>query len=98
MEDIHIVVGLRAKPGKEKELRRDLAAVVEPSRADEGNLGYDLFEDETDPGVFVFVEHWSSADAQHRHHTEAAHISRFHAGGAANVKATLFSHVLKRVM
>lgn len=58
------VVGLRAKKGKEEELRKDLIAVVEPSRKEEGSMRYELFADESDPGHFVFVEHWASPEAQ----------------------------------
>jgi quinol monooxygenase YgiN len=60
MSELFIVVGLKAKAGKENELRRDLAALVEPSRKEDGNIRYDLFEDQDEPGRFVFVEAWSS--------------------------------------
>ena len=32
--------------------------LVELSRKDEGNKGYDLFESTTQPGVFLFCESW----------------------------------------
>jgi hypothetical protein len=60
MSELFIVVALHAKAGKEEELRRDLIAVVEPSRKEEGNLRYELFVDQSDAGRFVFVEHWAS--------------------------------------
>lgn len=87
MSELFMVVSLRAKKGKEEDLRRDLIAVVEPSRKDEGNLRYELFVDEDNPGHFVFVEHWASADAQHKHHTQGPHIQHFNAHGAGNVEA-----------
>ena len=97
MEELFMVVGLRAKTGKEEELRRDLVAVVAPSRQDEGSLRYELFEDAEAIGRFVFVEHWANAEAQHRHHTQAAHIQEFNARGAANVEQVLFMHRLRRL-
>lgn len=97
MNELFMVVSLRAKKGKEEELRRDLIAVVEPSRKDEGNLRYELFVDENDPGRFVFVEHWASAEAQHKHHTQGPHIQRFHAGGVENVEAVEVMHRLHRI-
>jgi quinol monooxygenase YgiN len=97
MSDLFIVVGLRAKRGKEDELRRDLIAVVEPSRKEEGNLRYELFSDRSDPGLFVFVEHWATTEAQQKHHTEGPHIQHFHAHGAANVERAEFSHMLSRI-
>jgi quinol monooxygenase YgiN len=97
MSEVFIVVGLRAKEGMQGELRRDLAAVVEPSRQEEGNLRYDLFVDQDDPGLFVFVEHWESREARNKHHEEGPHIQHFHANGAQNVERTEFAHMLDRV-
>lgn len=65
MSELFIVVGLRAKSGKEDELRRDLIAVVEPSCAEEGSLSYDLYEDKDSPGLFVFVEHWARRETSY---------------------------------
>jgi quinol monooxygenase YgiN len=64
MSELNIVVGLSAKPGTADELRADLIALVAPSRAEEGNIAYDLYEDINEPGRFVFVEHWQSTEAQ----------------------------------
>jgi quinol monooxygenase YgiN len=57
MDELFLVVGLRAKPGKEEQLKRDLRAVVEPSRQEPGCLRYELFEDRSDSSLFVFIEH-----------------------------------------
>ena len=97
MSEPFIVVGLRAKQGKKAELRRDLIAVVEPSRNEKGNLRYELFVDQSDPGLFVFVEHWTSLEAQQKHHTEGPHIQHFHANGLKNVERKEFAHVLSRI-
>ena len=51
MSEIFIVVGLKAKAGAEDKLRQDLSVLVEPSRAEDGNLRYDLFEDRDQPGL-----------------------------------------------
>ncbi|MBR1187985.1 antibiotic biosynthesis monooxygenase [Bradyrhizobium sp. AUGA SZCCT0240] len=97
MSELFMVVALHAKAGKEDELRRDLIAVVEPSRSEEGNLRYELFVDQSDPRRFVFVEHWASPEAQHKHHTEGAHIQEFNANGARNVEQIEFAHMLARL-
>jgi quinol monooxygenase YgiN len=96
--ELHIVVGLRARAGKEDELRRDLAALVEPSRNEDGNLRYDLFEDREDPGCFVFVEEWSSVEAQIQHHEYGPHIQNFHTNGVSNIENREFVRMLKRVV
>jgi Uncharacterized conserved protein len=92
-----IVVGLRAKVGKENELRRDLLSLVEPSRKEEGNRRYDLFEDRAQSGLFVFVEEWASSETQLKHHEHGPHIQHFHNNGMKNVERTEFSYMLKRV-
>lgn len=97
MPERYVVVGLRAKKGKAEELRRDLAAVVDPSRKEEGSLRYELFVDESDPELFVFVEQWASAELQDRHHSEGVHIRHFQEHGAVNVEKTEFVHMLTRV-
>ena len=97
MSELFIAVGLKAKQGKEDELRRDLVSVVEPSRQEEGCLRYELFEDRDDPGRFVFVEHWASLEAQTKHHEHGPHIQLFHANGARNVEKTEFAQTLKRI-
>lgn len=85
MSEVFIVVALRAQPGTEDELRRDLTAVVEPSRKEPGCLGYDLFADQSEPGRFVFVEHSASKEAQAQHHNHGPHIQHFQANGMKNV-------------
>lgn len=97
MSELFIVVGLHAKDGKEEELHRDLAALVEPSRREDGNLRYDLFVDRSDPGRFIFVEQWASTEQRDKHHNEGPHIQHFHANGAKNVDQTEFSFLLNRV-
>ena len=97
MSELIVVVGLRAKPGKEDELRRDLSVLVEPSRKEDGNIRYDLLEDLNEPGRFVFVEEWSSVETRTKHHEHGLHIQHFHANGVSNVDKTEFAHVLKRV-
>ncbi|MBX3567571.1 MAG: antibiotic biosynthesis monooxygenase [Rhizobiaceae bacterium] len=97
MSELFIVVGITSKPGKEDDLRRDLAALVEPSRGEEGNIRYDLFEDLNEPGKFVFVEHWENAGAQQKHHEESEHIRHFHEHGEANVAGRDFVRLLRPV-
>lgn len=98
MSQLFMVVALHAKAGMEDELRRDLTAVVAPSRKELGNMRYELFVDQDDPGRFVFVEQWATPEAQHRHHTEGPHIQDFNAHGARNVERVEFLCRLSRVV
>jgi quinol monooxygenase YgiN len=74
-----------------------LIAVVEPSRKEEGSLGYDLFVDQSDPGRFVFVEHWASREARDKHHNEGPHIQHFQANGMKNVEQFELLTFLNRI-
>jgi len=98
MSELFVVVGLKAKAGKEDELRQDLSVLVEPSRREDGNIRYDLFEDQDEPDRFVFVENWASPEARTKHHEHGPHIQHFHANGVSNVERTEFAHTLKRVV
>lgn len=49
--------------------------LVELSRKDEGNKGYDLFESSTNPGVYMFCESWADAEALKRH-SASEHFTR----------------------
>ena len=40
---------LKAKPGKQQELKEGLLSLIEPTRAEQGNLDYVLFEMRDDP-------------------------------------------------
>ena len=98
MSELFIVVALRAKKGKEDELRRDLTAVVEASRKEEGSLNYDLFVDQSDPERFVFVEHWASREARDKHHNQGPQIQHFQANGMKNVERFELMTFLDRVV
>ena len=49
--------------------------LVESSRKDEGNKGYDLFESTTQPGVYMFCESWENAELLKRH-AASEHFTR----------------------
>lgn len=97
MSELFIVVAIRAKSGTEGELRRDLTAVVEPSRKEPGCLRYELFVDQSDPARFVFVEHWASREARDKHHNEGPHIRHFEANGGKNIASYELATFLDRI-
>ncbi len=59
-EIVTIAVLAKAKPGKEADLRRELLAMIEPSRKDAGCINYDLHESPSDPAAFFLHENWAS--------------------------------------
>ena len=55
-----VLARVRAKPGKESEVLRELQSIVGPSRKDDGCLSYDLHQSQTDRVLFMFHENWVS--------------------------------------
>ena len=65
---VKIMAILAAKPARAGELRALLDGMIEPSRAEPGNLRYDLWQDQADPTCFVLDELYTddAAIASHR--------------------------------
>ena len=57
---ITVVAQIKAKPGKEDQVRQELLSLVAPSRKDAGCLNYDLHQGTNDPTLFLFHENWTS--------------------------------------
>lgn len=66
-QPLSVVAHLKAKPGKEDDLRRVLLTLIEPTRVEDGCIQYDLHVHATDPGRFVFYENWTSREHLDRH-------------------------------
>jgi quinol monooxygenase YgiN len=76
-KEVNIVGVLKVREGTEKEMRDIFAALVEPSRKNDGNLRYELYQDQSDPRRFVFVQRWTNEASHQKHDQEAAHIQEF---------------------
>jgi len=68
MSNLKIIAVLTARPGKAEALRVLLEGMLAPSRAEPGNLRYDLWQDRTDPARLVLDELYADegAIAAHR--------------------------------
>lgn len=71
-----LIAFIRAKPGRGDELGRRLGALVEPSRAEAGNINYDLHRSNDDPDVWVLYENWQTA-ADLTSHFEQPYMKAF---------------------
>jgi quinol monooxygenase YgiN len=58
---------LKAKAGQEEELKAALLALIEPTRAEPGNLDYVLFERQDEPGTFFMREAFTDQAALDAH-------------------------------
>lgn len=61
------VTFIRGKPEKEAEVKQELLSLTAPTRAEAGNLGYDLYQSADRAGEFMRLEVWRTADALELH-------------------------------
>lgn len=73
-----VVAEFHAKPDKQDELRRELLALIEPTRGEKGCVQYDLHEEQGRPGHFLFYENWTSR-AELDAHAQTPHLTRLFA-------------------
>lgn len=68
----YVVVALyKARAGEEDQVAAALAAMVQPSRSERGNLDYQVLRDPLRPEVFVLYERYSSEQAFTAHQATA---------------------------
>jgi quinol monooxygenase YgiN len=91
-----VVATMRAKAGKEDELRAALESVIEETLKEEGNVNYDLHQGVDDPAVFTFYENWrSKADLEQ--HLQSPHMRAGLAGLPELVEGELTVQTLRRI-
>lgn len=73
--EIRIVASLKAKTAYAADVAQAVKQVVAPSRAEAGNLQYDLHQAVGEADTFVFFERWQSQDALDEHE-KTAHFQR----------------------
>jgi len=64
---VTVLALLKAKPGLEEEVKRELVALQGPTRSEEGCINYDLHQSKEDPSCFMFYENWKSQDDLDKH-------------------------------
>ncbi|KJQ55921.1 putative quinol monooxygenase [Microbacterium sp. SA39] len=79
---------LVAREGRREDARRELLKLIEPTRAEQGNLDYVLFEHTDSPGTFLMREAFVSMAAL-REHQATAHYLAFAAQADALLAAPL---------
>jgi quinol monooxygenase YgiN/catechol 2,3-dioxygenase-like lactoylglutathione lyase family enzyme len=73
---VTVVVRIRAKEGREAEVRRELLDLLAPTRSEKGCLAYDMHEMPDEPTLFLFHETWESDRDLDRHLMEP-HVQRW---------------------
>jgi quinol monooxygenase YgiN len=75
-ELLTVIASMRAKAGREQELREMLEALVEPTLVEQGCVNYCLHQGADDPAVFYFYENWTSP-AELGAHMNTPHLTDF---------------------
>lgn len=65
--DIQVVAVVQARAGEEAAFAAAIKACVAPSRNEDGCLLYMPYQDQAQPGRFVFIERWTSRAALDAH-------------------------------
>ena len=70
---VTVIANMRAKPGREQEVREALLGLCGPTRSEKGCLNYDLHQSPNDPALFLFYENWASKSDLDAH-SQSAHL------------------------
>jgi len=73
---VTVVARCLAKPGKEKQVQRELKKLLSPTRAENGCINYDMHVSTDHAGQFLFHENWESRKSLDRH-LATAHVQNF---------------------
>ena len=71
-----IIAHIEAKEGKLERVKKEVLALVEPTKKEEGCLRYELNQDRENSNLFVFVEEWESHELWQKH-MESTHLQSF---------------------
>lgn len=70
---VYVVARLIALPEKTESLKALLVGLISPTRTEKGCLSYELWQNQSDPNDFTFVERWESV-ANLEAHLSSQHI------------------------
>ena len=73
-ETLRVVAHLKAKAGKEEELKNLLCGLIAPTRKETGYLEYRLYQNQADAQDLTFVEEWEN-DAALDAHLASPHLA-----------------------
>lgn len=76
MATLTIVAQITSKPDQVEFVRSELEKLVEPTRAEDGCIQYDLHQDNENPALFLFYENWENRDLWQQH-INSPHIAAY---------------------
>lgn len=76
MEKKTIVARVEVLPGKEKEFISKAEPLIQGTRAEEGNISYNLYQNPSSPTAFIFYEEYKDQHAMNVH-AASVHFQAF---------------------
>ena len=67
MAKLTIVANIKAKADKVDLVKTELLKLIDITRAEKGNVQYDLHQDNENPAHFMFFENWESRELWQTH-------------------------------
>jgi len=74
--NVTVIAHVRAKPGKEQQVREALLALCPPTRVEKGCINFDLHQSHDDSALFAFHENWVSKNDLDVH-LQSPHVRAF---------------------
>ncbi len=71
-----IIAHIEAKEGKLALIKKEVEALVAPTKKEQGCLRYELNQDNTNPNLFIFTEEWETEELWKKH-MENTHLQAF---------------------
>jgi quinol monooxygenase YgiN len=93
---VTVIAHMRAKPGKEEELRNALESLIHPTTQEAGYVNYDLHQGIEDPSLFYLYENWETVDT-HEDHMNTPHLEDFASRLGDLVEGELTVQRLRRI-
>lgn len=90
-----VVAEMKAKVGKEAELKKELLGLLAPTRKEEGCINYDMHQSNEDPGFFVFYENWTSKEHLDKH-LKTPHLEAFFAKESELLEGNVQIHLMTK--
>lgn len=71
-----IIAHIEARERKLDLVKKEVLALIEPTKKEQGCLRYELNQDHTNPNLFIFTEEWENHDLWQKH-MENTHLQAF---------------------
>ncbi|NDR56261.1 putative quinol monooxygenase [Aliiruegeria sabulilitoris] len=92
MSKLTIIADIKANPDKVDLVKAALLKLIEPTRAEEGCINYDLHQDNENPAHFFFYENWETRELWQAH-MNSAHLKAHKLATEGCIEATVVSEM-----